>query len=138
MEIFSFFFQTWTTSRASTSLPSMSVIGSAQPDVVRIKVYVRHNFYPLKCVVFLLHRNQTVISMIKDMKQVHRRNFVSIHVWQLIKHYNVWLLKHSILKQILLSMLFIDVQQREENKYKRFGRIGILMHRYKWFNLVHI
>ncbi|CAF0917215.1 unnamed protein product [Adineta ricciae] len=29
----------WTTSRASTSLPSMSVIGSAHPDVVRIKVY---------------------------------------------------------------------------------------------------
>ncbi|CAM4947251.1 unnamed protein product [Rotaria socialis] len=31
--------KTWNAKRASTSLPSMSVIGSAQPDVVRIKVY---------------------------------------------------------------------------------------------------
>ncbi|CAF1345678.1 unnamed protein product [Rotaria sordida] len=30
---------TWNSTRASISLPSMSVIGSAQPDVVRIKVY---------------------------------------------------------------------------------------------------
>ncbi|UJR25577.1 hypothetical protein I4U23_006922 [Adineta vaga] len=33
----------WSTSRASASLPSMSVIGSAQPDVVRIKVYKPHS-----------------------------------------------------------------------------------------------
>jgi hypothetical protein len=43
---FEFYFQNRNAARNSASLPSMSVIGSAQPDVLRIKVYVSiFNFF---------------------------------------------------------------------------------------------
>jgi len=57
----SFAFQTWHTSRASTSLPSMSVIGSAQPDVVRIKVYVSRKtttYLLIKIILFFFEETE--------------------------------------------------------------------------------
>jgi hypothetical protein len=70
----------------------MTVIGSAQPDVLRIKVYVRIRS---KYVVFLNlcdsgFRNRVILmKMILATNQVHQKNFVSILALHLIALFSV-------------------------------------------------
>jgi hypothetical protein len=84
------FFKTRNLSRASASLPSMSVIGSAQPDVVKIKVYVRKIIMPFFSLhLIIVFRNRIVTKMIQVMNRVHQKNYVLIHDLHLIEQFNV-------------------------------------------------
>jgi hypothetical protein len=48
------FFKSRNTGQKSSSLPSMSVIGSAQPDILKLKVYVKILFYFSNFILLLL------------------------------------------------------------------------------------